>query len=460
MTKKQILYRCAACGSESLKWQGRCPDCGEWNTFHEERTNASTPKSRISISSDARITPLESVTDAKSERFSSGSKEFDRVLGGGIVDGSFVLLGGDPGIGKSTLLLQTAAHASNADKTVLYASAEESVGQIHMRSKRLGLSASSVKLISTNDIEDLERAIETADPSLIIADSIQTFFSPDLQSAPGTVSQVRQCAARLMSIAKNRGAATFLVGHVTKDGSLAGPRILEHMVDTVLYFEGDRYQSFRILRTNKNRFGSTNEIGVFEMVQNGLKDVPDPSRFFMEEHEQPVTGSALTAVQEGTRVLVLEVQALVARSTFPTPQRVSTGLEKQRLSMLLAVLENRSGIVTSDKDVFVNVVGGAKLVDPAGDLGIALAIASAVRNRVVTHGTVAAGEIGLGGEIRRVTHLETRTKEVEKLGLKRFIIPARHKKHPEGTNLSMLPVENVSTAIHRALQHDHKGIST
>ena len=454
MTRKQILYRCSACGAESLKWQGRCPDCGEWNTFNEERP--SDTRHRISISSNAKITSLESVENTVSNRFSSGSPEFDRVLGGGIVDGSLVLLGGDPGIGKSTLLIQSAAFVSQTRKTVLYASAEESVGQIHMRSKRLGLDGFTVKLISTNDIEDLERAVESSNPALIIADSIQTFFSPDIQSAPGTVSQVRQCASRLMSIAKNRGAATFLVGHVTKDGSLAGPRILEHMVDTVLYFEGDRYQSFRILRTNKNRFGSTNEIGVFEMVRDGLKDVPDPSRFFMEEHDQPVTGSALTAIQEGTRVLVLEVQALVARSTFPSPQRVSNGLEKQRLSMLLAVLENRSGIATSDKDVFVNVVGGAKLIDPAGDLGVALAIASAVRNRVVSRGTVASGEIGLGGEIRRITHLETRTKEVEKLGLNRFIIPARHKKHPERTKLSILPVENVSKAIHHALEGDNK----
>ncbi len=447
MTKKRIVYRCAECGSESLKWQGRCPECGEWNSYREEKHTESA--STFTVPSGGRPLLLSEVDMAEAPRFGSGSTELDRVLGSGVVPGSLVLLGGDPGIGKSTLLLQTAAKVASTGKKVLYATAEESSHQIKIRASRLGISTTDMLVMANNDIEEVERAAEELSPHFLVADSIQALYLPSLPGVPGTVSQVRQCTSLLMAMAKLKGIATFLVGHVTKEGSLAGPRVLEHMVDTVLYFEGDRYQSFRVLRATKNRFGSTNEIGVFEMKDVGLVDVDDPSRFFVEEHANPVSGSALVATVEGTRVIILEVQALVCPTVYPAPQRVCTGMERQRLALLLAVLERRAGVRTSSSDVFVNVVGGARLVEPASDLGIALAVASAVTDRPLPEGTACAGEIGLAGEIRRVTHIENRLKEAAKLGLSGFILSSRHKKVTPPQGLELVPVGSLFEALKR-----------
>ncbi|MCU0611157.1 MAG: DNA repair protein RadA [Candidatus Eisenbacteria bacterium] len=411
MTKK-IVFRCAECGAQSPRWQGRCPECGQWNTYSEERDE---PHSSFAIPSGERPTALAEVGDADAARISSGSSELDLVLGGGIVPGSLVLLGGDPGIGKSTLLLQTAARVASSGRTVLYASGEESSRQIGLRAQRLAVPIAGIQVMANNNVEDVEEAARTIAPDLLIADSIQTLYQPSLPGAPGTVSQVRQCASRLMGLAKVQNVATFLVGHVTKEGSLAGPRVLEHMVDTVLYFEGERFQSFRVLRATKNRFGSTNEIGVFEMGERGLTDATDVSRFFVEEHAEPVSGSVLIATQEGSRTLIVEVQALISPTAYPTPQRVCTGIERQRLSLLLAVLEKRAGIHTSTKDVFVNVVGGVQVVEPAADLGVVLAVASAVIDAPLPGRVAVCGEVGLAGEVRRVTQAGKRAGSQEPL---------------------------------------------
>jgi len=447
LSKQKLSYRCNECGAISLRWQGRCPECGAWNSYAKEEVRDKVSRGVASSGESPML--LSKVPTDEAVRFETGSVELDRVLGGGLVPGSLVLLGGDPGIGKSTLLLQAASHVARNGKKVLYASAEESSGQIGLRAARLGIDCERLLVMANNDVEEIERAIKNFTPELLIADSIQTLYLPSLPGAPGTVSQVRQCASRFMNLAKMKNITTFLVGHVTKEGSLAGPRVLEHMVDTVLYFEGERFHSFRVLRATKNRFGSTNEIGVFEMNETGLDDVDDLSRFFIEEHSEPVSGSILVATQEGSRTVVVEVQALVSTSFFPTPQRVCTGIDRQRLTILLAVLEQRAGLPTSGKDVFVNVVGGVRLVEPASDLGVALAVASAISDMPIGEGIVAAGEIGLAGEIRRVNHLSRRLNEATKLGLKRFIQPAGNKEECDSTGIETVGVENIAQAIAR-----------
>ncbi len=440
---KRTAYRCLVCGAESPRWLGRCPDCGEWNTLEEARTE---PSPTFAVPSGEKPIPLDGVKEAHTTRFRSGSRELDLVLGGGIVPGSLVLLGGDPGIGKSTLLLQTAARVAAEGRTVLYASGEESSGQIALRARRLGVASSAVHVMANNNVDEVAEAVLNLKPELLVADSVQTLYQPSSPGTPGTVSQVRQCASRLMGLAKAHGVATFLIGHVTKEGSLAGPRVLEHMVDTVLYFEGERYQSFRVLRAIKNRFGSTNEIGVFEMGERGLVDADDVSRFFVEEHEGPVSGSALLVMQEGSRTIAVEVQALVSPTSYPTPQRVCTGLERQRLSLLLAVLEKRAGIHTSTKDVFVNVVGGVQVVEPAADLGVVLAVASAVMDVPLPVGIASCGEVGLAGEVRRVAHVERRAREAQKIGLRALMVPARNREEV-GTLIDCVPVASVSDAV-------------
>ncbi len=454
MSKQRLSYRCNECGAISLRWQGRCSECGAWNSYAEEKARGKAATGSAPIGESPML--LSKVQTDEAARFETGSLELDRVLGGGLVPGSLVLLGGDPGIGKSTLLLQAAAHVARNGKKVLYASAEESSGQIGLRAARLGIDCERLLVMANNDVEEIEQAAENLAPELLIADSIQTLYLPSLPGAPGTVSQVRQCASRFMSLAKVKNITTFLVGHVTKEGSLAGPRVLEHMVDTVLYFEGERFHSFRVLRATKNRFGSTNEIGVFEMNERGLEDVDDLSRFFIEEHPKPVSGSILVATQEGSRTVVVEVQALVSTSFFPTPQRVCTGIDRQRLTILLAVLEQRAGLPTSGKDVFVNVVGGVRLVEPASDLGVALAVASAISDIPIGEGVVAAGEIGLAGEIRRVSHLSRRLKEANKLGLKRFIRPAGNREECDPTGIETVGVENIAQAVARIRRNPSK----
>jgi DNA repair protein RadA/Sms len=389
---------------------------------------------------------LTTVEESEMTRVTSGSAELDLVLGGGIVPGSLVLLGGDPGIGKSTLLLQTAARVASSGRTVLYASGEESSRQIALRARRLSVEIAGIQVMANSNVEEIEEAARDVAPDLLVADSIQTLHDPSVPGAPGTVSQVRQCTSRLMGVAKVQNIATFLVGHVTKEGSLAGPRVLEHMVDTVLYFEGDRGHSFRILRAVKNRFGSTNEIGVFEMGERGLADATDVSRFFIEEHVEPVSGSVLIVTQEGSRILVVEVQALVSPTAYPSPQRVCTGIERQRLSLLLAVLEKRAGIHTSTKDVFVNVVGGVQVVEPAADLGVVLAVASAVIDTPLPGRVAACGEVGLAGEVRRVVQVEKRAREAQKLGLRQIIVPARNAGDVAGA-LECVPVATVGDAV-------------
>ncbi|MBN1423144.1 DNA repair protein RadA [Candidatus Fermentibacteria bacterium] len=440
---KHTVFRCNECGAQSPRWQGRCPECGQWNTYSEERDE---PQPAFAIPGGERPAPLSEVGDAEALRFTSGSAELDLVLGGGIVPGSLVLLGGDPGIGKSTLLLQTAARVASTGRKVLYASGEESSQQLALRAQRLGLPTQGIEVMANNDVEAVEQAATDLSPAVLIADSVQTLYLPSISGAPGTVSQVRQCASRLMRLAKTRNVATFLVGHVTKEGALAGPRVLEHMVDTVLYFEGERFQSFRVLRATKNRFGSTNEIGVFEMGERGLIDAVDVSRFFVEEHAEPVSGSVLIATQEGSRTLVVEVQALVSPTAYPTPQRVCTGIDRQRLSLLLAVLEKRAGIHTSSKDVFVNVVGGVQVVEPAADLGVVLAVASAVIDEALPGRIAACGEVGLAGEVRRITQASKRAREAAKLGLSKIIVPFRNSDEVAGT-LECFGVATVADAV-------------
>lgn len=442
MTKRTV-FRCAECGAQSPRWQGRCPECGQWNTFSEERDE---PQSTFAIPAGEHPAPLSEVADSEAHRFTSGSAELDLVLGGGIVPGSLVLLGGDPGIGKSTLLLQTASRIASTGRKVLYASGEESSRQIALRAQRLSVRTEGIDVMANNDVNAIEQAAGDLVPEVLIADSVQTLYMPALSGAPGTVSQVRNCASRLMGLAKTRNITTFLVGHVTKEGALAGPRVLEHMVDTVLYFEGERFQSFRVLRATKNRFGSTNEIGVFEMGERGLTDAADVSRFFVEEHAEPVSGSVLIATQEGSRTLVVEVQALVSSTAYPTPQRVCTGIDRQRLSLLLAVLEKRAGVHTSSKDVFVNVVGGVQVVEPAADLGVVMAVASAVIDEALPGRVVACGEVGLVGEVRRITQAGKRAREAAKLGLSKMIAPARNSGEVEGV-LECVGVSTVAEAV-------------
>ena len=426
--KARSVYRCTECGADHPKWAGRCDVCGAWNSLTEEIGARAAPTGGASRrAGGARTlaeggsvvaTPrLRDVSGSESRRWKTGINEFDFVLGGGIVPGSMILIGGEPGIGKSTLLLQVAARLQNAGHATLYASGEESALQIKLRSDRLAEDAGDVSLLSETNLETVLTTAAAASPAVLIVDSIQTVFTNDLEGAPGNVGQVRECAARLMRFAKESGTAVFVVGHVTKGGGIAGPKTLEHIVDTVLYFEGENSLDHRVLRATKNRFGSVDEIGVFRMAQDGLIPVANPSELFLGDRSMHASGSAVTALMEGTRPILIEIQALAAKAGFGTPQRVATGYDGRRLALLLAVLDKRAGLSFGQLDVFLNVVGGVRLQEPAGDLAVAVALASSVYDRSLATDAVFVGEVGLGGEIRPVSQAERRLAEAANMGM-------------------------------------------
>ncbi|WP_100374417.1 DNA repair protein RadA [Bacillus sp. FJAT-45037] len=430
MAKKKTKFVCQECGYESAKWMGKCPGCQGWNSMVEEFEPSAKQSSRSYVTSGAaQGTKPQAITTIQSEtepRIDTTLVELNRVLGGGIVPGSLVLVGGDPGIGKSTLLLQLSAKLAETNQKVLYISGEESVKQTKLRADRLNASSSNLYVLAETDLSFIDRAIDEVNPALVIIDSIQTVYQEDISSAPGSVAQVRECTAAFMKIAKTRGIAIFIVGHVTKQGSIAGPKLLEHMVDSVLYFEGERHHTYRILRAVKNRFGSTNEMGIFEMKELGLEEVLNPSEIFLEERSKGAAGSIVVASMEGTRPVLVELQALISPTSFGNPRRMATGVDHNRVSLLMAVLEKRVGLLLQNQDAYLNVAGGVRLDEPAIDLAIALSIASSFRNQVTSPTDVAIGEIGLTGEIRRVSRIDQRVNEAAKLGFKRAIIPEKN----------------------------------
>ncbi len=429
--KIRTAYRCTECGAEHAKWAGRCDACGEWNTLTEEivskaRSAGHAARSRRREQGPIAETPrIGDVRGSESPRWKSGLAEFDFALGGGIVPGSMVLVGGEPGIGKSTLLLQIAARLQQSGHKTLYASGEESPLQVRLRADRMQETADDVELVSETNLEIVMATAAARKPDVLVVDSIQTLYTTDLEGAPGNVGQVRECAARLMRFAKDSGTTVFVVGHVTKGGGIAGPKTLEHIVDTVLYFEGETTLDHRVLRATKNRFGSVDEIGVFRMTEHGLEAVANPSELFLGDRESTASGSAVTALLEGTRPVLIEVQALAAKAGFGTPQRVSTGFDSRRLALLLAVLEKRAGLGFGQLDVFLNVVGGVRMQEPAGDLAVAAALASSVYDRAIPSDAVFIGELGLGGEIRPVSQVERRVAEARNMGMKRVFLSER-----------------------------------
>ena len=426
MAKNKMVFFCRECGYESAKWMGQCPGCKSWNTFTEEPV-AMKPSGRVNaLKADGKAEPvkLSQVSVDEKDRISTNMEELDRVLGGGIVPGSLILVGGDPGIGKSTLLLQVCRNLSDKALDVLYISGEESLRQIKMRANRLGEFGDRLSLLCEINLEVIEEIIRKLQPKVVVIDSIQTMYSEEVKAAPGSVSQVRESTAVLLQLAKGLGITIFIVGHVTKEGTVAGPRVLEHMVDTVLYFEGDRHASYRILRGVKNRFGSTNEIGVFEMREQGLMEVANASSFMLDGKPENASGSVVVCSMEGTRPLLLEIQALVCTSSFGLPRRQAVGTDTNRVNLLMAVLEKRVGMSLANCDAYVNLAGGIKVSEPAIDLGIVMAIASSFKNRAVPDGMLAFGEVGLSGEVRSVSMAQTRVKEAAKLGFHTCIVPA------------------------------------
>ena len=449
MAKIKTVYSCTECGGQSPKWQGQCPNCGEWNTLVESVAEAlpAAGKNRYSaLAASGKLQQLAEVEASEVSRTPTGIDEFDRVLGGGLVEGGVVLIGGDPGIGKSTLLLQALAHLSTTKK-VLYVSGEESAQQIALRAKRLSLDAREVHLLPEIQLEKIQATVAHEKPDVVVIDSIQTVYSEQLTSAPGSVAQVRECAAQLTRLAKSSGVTIILVGHVTKEGALAGPRVLEHIVDTVLYFEGDTHSSFRLIRAFKNRFGAVNELGVFAMTEKGLREVSNPSALFLSQHGAQVAGSCVMVTQEGTRPLLVEIQALLDDSHSPTPRRLSLGLEQNRLAMLLAVLHRHAGIACFDQDVFINAVGGVKITEPGADLAVLLAIVSSLRNRPLPEKMVVFGEVGLAGEVRPVQRGQERLKEAAKLGFTHAIIPKANAPKHKIEGMEIIAVERVEDAV-------------
>ncbi|MDV6344564.1 MULTISPECIES: DNA repair protein RadA [unclassified Nitrosomonas] len=453
MTRSKSLYFCNACGGQTLKWQGQCPHCREWNTLVEtvaEKTRFTSFDKNgfryISATEVSQVCNLNEVETEESPRYSTGIIEFDRVLGGGLVRGGVVLLGGDPGIGKSTLLLQ-AFSAMSARHEVLYVSGEESAQQVALRAKRLALEVSAVKLLTEIRLENIQAVLAESQPKVAVIDSIQTIYSDALQSAPGSVAQVRECAAQLTRLAKTQGICMLLIGHVTKEGALAGPRVLEHMVDTVLYFEGDTHSSFRLIRAFKNRFGAVNELGVFAMTEKGLREVSNPSALFLSHHDSRVPGACVMVTQEGSRPLLVEIQALVDAAHAPNPRRLSVGLEQNRLAMLLAVLHRHAGIPCFDQDVFINAVGGAKITEPGADLAVVLAIVSSLKNKPLPEKIVVFGEIGLAGEVRPVQRGQERLKEAAKLGFVKAIIPRANQPKQSIPGLEIIAVQRIEEAV-------------
>ncbi len=441
MVQTKTIYTCRNCGAQSPKWMGKCATCGEWNTFVEEvvAKKQTTGKLSVQISGNQPLT-LENVKAVKNQRISVGIDEFNRVLGGGIVPGSLILLGGDPGIGKSTLALQMALGLTN--RKILYTSGEESLQQIKLRAERLNLTNNNCFFLSETSLEHLIAQTQQVQPELLIIDSIQTISTETIDSSPGSVTQVRECTSAILKFAKQNDVAVILIGHITKEGSLAGPKILEHMVDTVLQFEGDTNYIFRILRTNKNRFGSTNELGIFEMRSNGLREVTNPSEQLISKVNDDVSGTAIAATIEGVRPILIEIQALVSSAAYGTPQRSSTGFDLRRLNMLLAVLEKRAGFKLIQKDVFLNIAGGLKISDPATDLAVICSILSSNIDIAINHKICFAGEVGLTGEIRAVSRIEQRIAEAEKLGFSKIFIPTLNK----GFSTSELKIEVVKAS--------------
>ena len=449
MAKAKTHFSCTECGATSPKWQGQCPGCGQWNTLVEAIVEAATPAAaRFSgvAASAGRMQTLASIKPREEPRQPTGIEEFDRVLGGGLVAGGVVLIGGDPGIGKSTLLLQALARLAETRQNVLYVSGEESGEQVALRAQRLQIAAGDMRLLAEINLERILAAMADAKPAVAVIDSIQTLWSDALQSAPGSVAQVRECAAQLTRFAKQSGTCVILVGHVTKEGSLAGPRVLEHIVDTVLYFEGDTHSSFRLVRAFKNRFGAVNELGVFAMTDKGLRGVSNPSALFLSQHAQDVAGSCVLVTQEGTRPLLVEIQALVDIA-HANPRRLTVGLEQNRLAMLLAVLHRHAGVVCADQDVFVNAVGGVKIAEPAADLAVLLAIVSSLRNKPLPGKLVAFGEVGLAGEIRPAPRGQERLREAAKLGFTHAMVPRANLPKAPIKGIEVIAVDRVEPAI-------------
>ena len=451
MAKAKTIYVCQACGGSTPRWQGQCPACQAWNTLEESLSVSTSSNARFQ--GLAQAVPRQKLSAIKAEdmpRLPTGVEEFDRVLGGGLVPGGVVLIGGDPGIGKSTLLLQALAEMSAAGVSVLYSSGEESAAQIALRAKRIALAAPQLEVLAEIQLEKLLTTIDAARPQVVVVDSIQTVYSDALTSAPGSVAQVRECAAQLTRYAKSSGICMLMVGHVTKDGHLAGPRVLEHIVDTVLYFEGDTHSSFRLVRSIKNRFGAVNELGVFAMTEKGLKGVSNPSAIFLSQHAEMVPGACVLVTQEGSRPLLVEIQALVDTAHIPNPRRLAVGLEQHRLAMLLAVLHRHAGIACFDQDVFLNAVGGVKISEPAADLAVLLAIQSSIRNRALPKELIVFGEVGLAGEIRPCPRGQERLKEAAKLGFTIAIIPKANLPKSKIPGLRLIPVERIDEAISAA----------
>lgn len=444
---KNNVFFCQECGYESSKWVGQCPACKAWNTMVEEIVDKKSSVTHRQIT-EVQVAKLNDVQSSSEKRMDTHIEELNRVLGGGIVPGSLVLVGGDPGIGKSTLLLQTCKSLSDQKIAVLYISGEESLQQIKMRADRIGIFSDEMTLLCETNLDLIQGVIEERKPQVVVIDSIQTMFRENVNSAPGSVSQVREATSVLMRLAKEQGIAIFVVGHVTKEGTVAGPRVLEHMVDTVLYFEGDRYASYRILRAVKNRFGSTNEIGVFEMCQSGLREVPNPSEYMLDGKPKNASGSIVVCTMEGTRPLLVEIQALVCHSAFGMPRRTAAGVDYNRVNLLMAVLEKNVGVRLADQDAYINIAGGMKVSEPATDLGLVLAIMSSFRNRPIAEDMICFGEVGLSGEVRSVNMVEQRIAEAHKLGFKQCILPKvcmKNIQKPDGMLLK--GVENVREAL-------------
>ena len=444
MSKTRIKYICSNCGYESLRWLGKCPECNSWNSFTEEIIE--TSKRKISTAkTKVTVTSINEISATEEDRIKTNIPEFDRVLGGGLMPGSVILLGGDPGIGKSTLAMQAAA---NVNEKVLYVTGEESEKQIKLRSSRLHLKSENFFVFAETDLAHIIAAINNVEPAVVVIDSIQTMYRSELENSPGTITQIRECTSFLMDEAKKKHYSVIIIGHVTKEGMIAGPKILEHIVDTVIQFEGETNHSFRILRSLKNRFGSTNEIGIFEMREDGLREVKNPSELFLSERDRKIPGSVVTSTMEGTRPILIEVQALVTPSNFGYPQRVTTGFDQRRLSILLAVLEKRAKQRVLANNIFVNMAGGVRISEPAVDLAVCISIASSLRDKAVNNQTVVIGEVGLGGEIRSVNNIEKRIQEAERLGFSNVVIPAKNKKNLKNNEkIKIFSVENLLDTV-------------
>ena len=454
MAKVKSKYVCQNCGYETAGYLGKCPECGSWSSFVEELSTPVEKKSEVEVFDTTPPMTLDEIEMNSEIRMSTNISEFDRVLGGGIVQGSLVLIAGDPGIGKSTILLQTSGELCNAGKKVLYISAEESASQIKLRAERLGVKSNTLFIYPQTNLELIKKHIESMKPDLVIVDSIQAIYTSMIQSSAGSVSQIRECCNMLMHIAKSQNISIIVIGHVTKEGNIAGPKVLEHMVDTVIQFEGDKTKTYRILRSIKNRFGNTSEVGIFEMSATGLTEVINPSELFLKEYNQTQTpGSTIIVTSEGTRPLLVEIQALVGTTPYPAPRRIANGVDTGRVLQILAVLEKRIGLNLSKQDVYVNVIGGIDVNEPAADLGIALAIVTCVRDVVFDPQTAIIGEIGLSGEIRAVNHIEKRINEAQKLGFKRIIIPDSNDVQDDFKGIQIVKVKRILEAITRGIKH-------